>query len=449
MAKNPSAGSLTQAFVSGCSKAFSENTQNQLACNAVTHVDLGKVAMRRKAFESYDHTFSVQVKQEGKATHQKQTGRCWIFAALNVMRLPLMKKYDLEEFEFSQAYLFFWDKLEKANYFLESIIETRKEERTGRLVSWLLTTPLADGGQWHMFVNLVKKYGVVPKSAMQESFQSSHSAKMNAFLTAKLREFAGTLRQMHEEKKSLAQLRKKKQEMMEEVYRILSIFLGEPPKTFDWHFRNKKKKYQHFSQLTPQEFFKKHVPYKIDDKICLIHAPTKDKPFGKLFTVQYLGNIVGGEIIKYVNLKAEDLRRYAIASLKKDEAIWFGCDVGKHFDRDLGVMDMDLFDYEQVFGTRLNQSKEERLNYGQSQMTHAMVLTAVDMKGRSVKKWRVENSWGDRYGDKGYFLMSDAWFGEYLYEIVIDKRFVPQSVRKILKTKPIVLPPWDPMGALA
>lgn len=449
MTKRAVAGSLANPFIESCGKRFEENPKNLLACNAATHVDLTKVSMSRDRFYGVNHIFSHQVKQEGKATNQKSTGRCWIFAALNVMRLPLMKKYNLEEFEFSQSYLFFWDKFEKANFFLENIISTRNEDLKGRLVMWLLETPVADGGQWHMFVNLVKKYGVVPKDVMKESFSSSNSARTNALLNAKLREFAGILRAMNKKGANLNLLRKKKAEMMEEVYRILRIFLGEPPKKFDWHFRNKKKKYVSFKGLSPQEFLKKHVPYKVQDKICLINAPTKDKPYNKLYTVQFLGNVVGGEIVTYVNLDTTSLRNYAISSLKGGEAVWFGCDVGKHFDKDLGIMDMDLFDYELVFGTNLNQSKADRLDYGQSQMTHAMVLTGVDLKGRSASKWRVENSWGEKHGEKGYCVMTDDWFDQYLYEIVIDKKYVPKKVRDILKQKPKILLPWDPMGSLA
>ena len=447
--KTKEKGVVAEKFLKKCSKDFLADPKNLLARNAVSHVDLGEIAMDRDVYNQVNHTFSHQVKLEGKATNQRQTGRCWLFAALNTMRLPLMEKYQLEDFEFSQAYLFFWDKFEKANFFLENVITTVKEDAASRLLMWLTSKPIEDGGQWHMFVNLVKKYGVVPKDVMPEIFSSKNSVKINALLNAKLREFAIQLRAMHGKGQKATTLRKEKESMLEEIYKILAIFLGEPPVSFEWHFRNKKKKYKHFTGLTPQTFFKKHVPYKLDDKICLINAPTKNKPFNKLFTVNFLGNVTGGDIIKYINLPIENLRRFTMASLKGGESVWFGADVGKCFHRKLGVMDDQLYNYELVFGTDSNMTKAERLDYGESQMTHAMVFTAVDIKNKKPVKWRVENSWGKDSGDKGYFLMTDKWFDEFVYEVIVDKKYIPKNVLSILKQKPIVLDPWDPMGSLA
>lgn len=442
-------GTLTEETLKGYSKAFHASPKNRLAQNAMTHVDFGQVAMCRNTYNQIDHTFSHQVQGEGKATSQKRSGRCWLFAALNTMRLPLMKKYKLEDFEFSQSHLFFWDKVEKSNYFLESIIQTRKEDLKGRLMHWILRQPMEDGGQWHMFVSLINKYGVMPKSVMPETFSSSNSARLNTILDGKLRECAVKLRKMSDEGDSLAKLRTKKKEMMGEIYRIITIFLGEPPERFDWSFRDKDKKFKCFKNLTPQQFLKKHVPYKQEDKVCLIHAPTSDKPLNRLFSIQHLGNVVGGEDIQYINAPIDVLRNAAIASLKKGEAVWFGCDVGKELDRKLGVMDHGLFDYDLVLDTKIELTKGERLDYGESLMTHAMVLTGVDIPKTRPVKWRVENSWGDDLGSKGYFLMSDQWFDEFLYEIVVDKKYVPKKILDILAQRPIVLPPWDPMGSLA
>ncbi len=440
---------ISQAQLTRYSKDFNANTQHLLARNALTHVDLNKVAMSRDSFYEVDHTFSHTIKNEGTACNQKASGRCWLFAALNVMRLPLMKKYHLDKFEFSQSYLFFWDKLEKANYFLESILETAHLPIDDRTVMWILENPLSDGGQWHMFVNLVNKYGLVPQSVYPESFQSSHSAKLNAFVIAKLRQYALELRAVKQGKKNAQLIRSLKTEMVCEVYRFLSIFLGEPPQKFDWHFRNKNKRYYDFKNLSPHSFLKKHVPYEVNDKVCLINAPTKDKPFEQVYTVKHLGNVVGGESIKYINLPIQDLQRYSIASLKDNEAVWFGCDVGKHFDREKGVMDLDLYDYPLVFGAGLKQNKAQRLDARQSCMTHAMVFTAVNLKGTKATKWRVENSWGDKSGSKGYCIMTDDWFAEYLYEVAIDKKYLPKKVLSILNKKVKVLNPWDPMGSLA
>ncbi len=440
---------VTEKTIKECSQNFQNNPKNLLARNALTHVDFTQVAMCRKTYFDVEHTFSHQIKDEGKATNQKSSGRCWLFAALNVMRLAMMEKYKMDQFEFSQTYLFFWDKLEKSNFFLENILATLNEETSDRTLMWILQTPINDGGQWDMFVNLVNKYGVIPKTAMPESYSSGHSNQLNSFLNRMLREFACELRNDHKDKATLPTLRKKKTEMLNEIFRILTIFLGEPPQTFDWSFRDKKKKFSTFLNLTPQAFYKKHVPYNVDDQVCLINAPTKDKPFNKLYTVKYLGNVVGGELVRYINLPSKDLRKYAMASLKDHNSVWFGCDVGKEFSRKLGVMDTKLYDYDLLFGITPKSTKAERLDYGQSQMTHAMVFTGVDVRKDGPRKWRVENSWGDEYGDKGYMMMGDDWFDEYLYEIVVDKKYVPKKVKDILKQKPIVLSPWDPMGSLA
>ncbi|MCH7493146.1 C1 family peptidase [bacterium] len=442
-------GHLSTETLAGWRQEFVGDPKSRLARNAVTRLDSSEVALDRTATVAAQHTFSVQVELEGKATAQKASGRCWLFAGLNVMRLGLMEKYDLEEFEFSQSYLFFWDKIEKSNYFLENILATPDEKIGSRLLSWLLADPVGDGGQWDMFINLVHKHGVVPQDAYPESHSSSSSRSLNWLVTTKLREFAIRLREQAAGGADMGSLREAKLGMLAEIHRILCIHLGEPPKAFDWQFRDKDKKFHDFRALTPRSFFAEHVDYDPAERVCLINAPTTDKPFGRLFTVQYLGNMPDGHSVRYVNLPIDDLKAAAVASLEDGEAVWFGCDVGKHFHRDLGVMDMDLYDFHLVYGTSPGMDKGERLNHGDSQMTHAMVLTGVDLEDGRPVRWRVENSWGEKVGKKGYFVMSDKWFTEYLYELAIAKRFLSAETLAILEQDPIVLPPWDPMGSLA
>jgi bleomycin hydrolase len=447
--KTMSTNNLNSSLLKQFQKNFESCDKNILAQNAAGHVAISNIATNRNEFSSTQHCFSNSIKLEGKATNQHQSGRCWLFAALNTIRLPLMKKYHLEDFEFSQAYLFFWDKLEKSNFFLENILATRSLPQDSREVHFLLACPQSDGGQWHMFVNLVEKYGLIPKSNMPDTFPAKKSAGLNQFLSGKLREYACFLREKNQKKASLASLKKEKMLMMQEVWNILCIFLGTPPTTFDWQFKDKKDKVHSFSNLTPKSFVKKHLPYKFSDQVCLINAPTKDKPFQKTYTVKFLGNVVEGEPIIYLNLPISELKRTAIASIKQNNAVWFGCDVGKEFHRELGSLDMDIYDNELVFGTKFNLSKAQRLDYRQSLMTHAMVLSAVDLKNNKPKKWRIENSWGEKIGDKGYLVMTDAWFDEYLYETVVDKKFLTPKQRTLLKQKPKELAPWDPMGSLA
>ena len=442
-------GEITMDAINQFNQEFCQDPKNMLAMNAVTKNSITDVAMSRNAFVNAQHTFSHLVPLEGKATSQKSSGRCWIFAALNVMRLPLMAKHNLEEFEFSQSYMFFWDKFEKSNYFLESIIDTKEKPVDDRTIMWLFQTAISDGGQWDMFVNLINKYGVVPKDAMPESYASSNSGLMNRMILHKLREYAKQLRDLNQSGRQVSELRKLKNNQMQEIYRILCIFLGEPPKKFDWQFRDKDKKFFDFQDVTPKEFMEKHVPFNINDKVCLVNAPTKDKPLNNVLTVKYLGNIVEGFPTRYLNVDIDVIKQAAAASIKDGEAVWFGCDVGKRFHRDIGVMDMDLYDYNLVIGTDTALDKGARLDYGDSAMTHAMVFTGVDIQNDQIEKWRVENSWGDKVGSKGYFIMTDKWFDEFNYEVVVDKKYISENILNIAKQKPIELNPWDPMGSLA
>ena len=442
--------SISKNNISKFNKDFKSNPTNKISRNALTRSQINNIAMDWDAFRMIDHTYSDVVNNEmKKVTNQKASGRCWGFAGLNLMRISLSEKYNLGDFEFSQNYFMFFDKLEKSNYFLENILKTLDESYDSRLMMHLLHSPVQDGGQWDMFVNLIEKYGVVPQSVMAESFQSSQSRMMNQFLTRKLREFAWTLREMNGKGKKLSELRKEKEKMMSVIYSMLCVCLGDPPTKFDWQTRDKKNKFIRLTDLTPVDFYKKHSNVNLKDKVCLIHAPMSNKKMNELYTVSFLGNVVGGQIIKYANVEIEDIKRAAIKSIKNNESIWFGCDVGKMFHRDLGLMDMDLYDYDALFGTTFPMNKATRLEYGDSQMTHAMLFTGVDLVDNKPVKWRVENSWGNKSGDKGYFLMTDKWFDEYNYEVVIDKKYLPSKLIKLFDENPKKLNPWDPMGALA
>ena len=442
--------SISKTNLSKFNKDFKNCPTNKISRNALTRTQINNIAMDWDAFRMIDHTYSDVVNNEmKKVTNQKSSGRCWGFAGLNLMRISLAEKYNLGNFEFSQNYFMFFDKLEKSNYFLENILKTFDEAYDSRLMMHLLSEPVQDGGQWDMFVNLIEKYGVIPQSVMPESFQSSQSRMMNGFLTRKLREFAYVLRDKNKKGVKLTQLRKDKEEMLSTIYSMLCIFLGNPPETFTWQIRNKKNKFIRIKNLSPLEFYKKHVNVKLKDKVCLIHAPMSNKKMNELYTVSYLGNVIDGEIIKYANVEMDVIKRASVKSLKNNEAVWFGCDVGKMFHRDLGVMDTSLYDYESVLNTQFNMDKKTRLEYGDSLMTHAMLFTGVDLIKNEPIKWRVENSWGEKSGNKGYFLMTDEWFDEYNFEVVVDKKYLPKRILKIFKQKPIMLDPWDPMGSLA
>jgi len=431
-------------------KSTDANPQVRLARNAAVRGDVMDLALDWEAFRRIDHTFSDIVTGQMKVTNQKSSGRCWGFAGLNLFRIYLGRKYNLKKFEFSQNYFIFCDKLEKSNYFLENIIKTTDEPLDGRLVMHLLTDPIQDGGQWHMFVNLIEKYGVLPQTEMPESFQSSQSMRMNRMITRKLRGFAKDLRAAYEKGADTKKLRVMKEDMLRTIYQMLTICLGSPPEKFEWQIRDKDKKFHRFEKLNPKQFYKEHVGLDLNDYVCLINCPMSDKSYNEIYTVDYLGNVVEGSIIRYLNLPSKRLKEVAAASIKDDHPVWFGCDVGKHFHRNLGVMDMDIFDFELFYSTDFPMTKTDRLEFGDSQMTHAMLFTGVDLDGRGhPRKWQVENSWGEKRSDKGYDIMTDSWFDEYNYEVVVYKNYITKDEFTVYQKDPVVLPPWDPMGALA
>jgi bleomycin hydrolase len=440
---------LGQDQLRGFQQAFETDPKNKLAMNAITKNSVNAVALNHDVVTNTNHTFS-HVLKSNDITSQARSGRCWLFAGLNTFRVEAMKHLNVEKFELSQNYMMFWDKLEKANYFLESIIATLDEPTDGRLIMFLLGSPIQDGGQWDMFVNLVKKYGVLPKSFMPETESSSNTGAMTSLVTAKLREDAAELRRMHAQGAGEQALRDCKVEMMGVIYRMLVIHLGEPPHEFLWQWRDKDNNFHRDGMITPQEFFKRYVQVDLDGMVCLINCPTADKPFNKLYTIQYLGNVVEGHIVRYLNVDIATFKKAALDQVVGGSPVWFGCDVGKMLERDLGILDTDVYDYQLAYNTEFRAGKAERVDYGQSVMTHAMVFTGVDVnpKGKPTK-WRVENSWGEQVGDKGFLIMSDRWFDEYMYEVVVEKRYVPADLLAILDTEPVKLPPWDPMGSLA
>ena len=441
--------SISLSNVKKFKRNFNLSSTNTLSRNALIQNDANKVAVNWENFSQINHIYSNTISKQLPVTNQKASGRCWGFAGLNLLRLEIVKKYNLSNFEFSQNYFMFWDKLEKANYFLENILKTLDYDYDSRLMMHLLQAPVQDGGQWDMFVNLIEKYGAVPQSVMPETNHSSKSGMMNYFLTHKLREFAYIIRKSNKSRTKIKDLRNKKEKMISEIYSLLCMFLGNPPTNFDWSIKDQDNKFSRFNNIEPINFYKKFTKIKLKDKVCLIHAPMSNKKMNELYTVDFLGNVVGGNIIKYANLEIKELKRAAIKSIKNDEAVWFGCDVGKMFNRNLGIMDMDLYDYENLLNSKFKMNKATRLEYGDSLMTHAMLFTGVDIKANKPQKWRVENNWGNKNGDKGYYLMSDNWFDEYNYEVVVDKKYLTSKILSIFDLEPKKLDPWDPMGALA
>ena len=443
--------SISLEIIKTFQKESNSESNLKLSRNAATHNEITDLAMDWDVYRRIDHTFSDQIIGEMKITNQKSSGRCWGYAGLNLFRIYLGRKHDIRNFEFSQTYFMFWDKLEKSNYFFNSIIKTANKPWDSRLMMHLLDSPIQDGGQWDMWVNLIDKYGVVPKSEMPETFQSGKSMRMNRMITRKLREFAKDLRDSIKKKITEESLFELKTTMLSTVYKMLVIHLGNPPDSFNWQVRDKKKVFQRFKKLTPLSFFKDHVGIDLNELVCLINCPMSDKEYNKVYTVEFLGNVVEGNPIRYLNVDIDVLKNATVESIKNNEPVWFGCDVGKYLHRTHGVMDTKLFDFELFYGTEFGLDKASRLEYGESKMTHAMLFTGVDLDSkRNPKKWRVENSWGERNGEKGYYIMSDDWFDQYLYEVVINKKYLESNIIDLYENQDAkLLPLWDPMGALA
>ncbi|MGN0314842.1 MAG: aminopeptidase C [Fusicatenibacter sp.] len=440
---------ITKDMLAQFEERFDADRANALAMNAVTANGISAAAKNYQMEREVTHDFSVSLEHD-KVTDQKKSGRCWMFAALNVLRAGVMKNTNLDSFELSQSYPAFYDKLEKANYFLESILNTLDEPTDGRLIAHLLRAPLNDGGQWDMLCSIVEKYGLVPKSAMPESAVSSATNEFCAYATEKLREDACILRKAYAGGVSYEELRRKKEAMLETIYDMLCICYGKPPKTFTFEYRDKDKNFHRDTNLTPKTFYEKYVGVDLKEYISLINAPTVDKPYYRSYSVEYLGNVAEGRPVRYVNLPIEELKKAAIAQMKDGEPVWFGCDVGKRLNRDGGIMDPGTFGVENLFHTTFGMTKAERLDYGQSLMTHAMVFQGVnlDEEGRP-NRWQVENSWGEESGKNGYLVMSDSWFDEYMYQVVVNKKHLPKEAVEAYESEPIMLKPWDPMGSLA
>lgn len=429
---------------------FARDAAYTVAKNAVTSNGLVKSARVPERVAKVTRSFTYQVQPQGAITNQKQSGRCWMFAALNIMRFEMMQRWNLETFEFSQSYPLFYDKLERANWFLCQVLDMLDEPLDGREMAFLLADPLGDGGQWDMFMALVRKYGVVPKEAMPETTCSSNTREMDAYLTKLLRGYAAELRRAHEAGAGADELCDRIPQMMATVRRALCICLGEPPASFDVRAHDKDKKLVEHLGMTPLGFYREFLAERFDDYVSVISANTADKPFGRTYTIERLGNVAEAGQVKHLNLPIERLKELALSMLRDNRPVWFGSDVGQSSLRDDGLLDPAAIDVDAIFGTQVEMDRATRLDYGDSCMTHAMVLQGVDVDASGkTTQWRVENSWGKDFGNDGFYIMDDAWFDEFVYQIAVPKSLLTAEERAAWETEPVNLRPWDPMGTLA
>lgn len=425
-------------------KEFASNPQYRVMQNAVTQTPVNSLALDRQVVTSMDHSVS-HLLDDWKVTNQKKSGRCWLFAGLNLLRVGAAEKLGVKDFEFSQNYLLFWDKFERSNFFLEAIIDTAGRDADDRTVAHLLSDPIGDGGQWNMFVALVRKHGLVPKSAMPETESSSATAQMNDVLRKLLRQGARDLRALEGDEAR----RDRKREILTTVHRVLSIHLGTPPQKFLWQWKDSDKGFHRDGWTTPAEFAAAYVQLPVDEYVCLVHDPRPTSPVGKTFTVDFLGNVVDAPPVVYLNVDIDLMKQLTKDAIVGGEPVWFGCDVGKQMNADLGFWDANLYDYGSVYDTEFTLDKAERLVHHETLMTHAMLFTGVDVVDGKPRRWRVENSWGDEKADSGFWTMNDSWFGEHVFEIAVRRSALPAELQARLDDEPIVLPAWDPMGALA
>ena len=428
-------------------KEYRKDKRNDVVRHAISKTNLSTVVRSQDEIENVNFDFEINVKTLS-AANQRQSGRCWIFAATNVLREMVAKQLNLGEFELSQSYVAFYDRLEKCNYVLETIIELLDKDYDDRTLTFILQSGIGDGGQWDMFVNVVNKYGLCPKHVFPETATSSATRDTNLLINFNLRKFASDSKVLFREK-GLEAVRKEKEDVLKRIYFLLINAYGVPPKEFTFEYTDKDGNYYRQEGLTPLKFKQEYIGDKLNDYVSLINAPTKDKPFNKSFTVKYLGNVVGGKIVTHLNLPMERLKELIIAQLKDGNIVWFGSDVGFYGDREAGIWDDRIFDYPSAVDLDFKMDKGESLDFRASAMNHAMCITGVAFKNGKPDKWKIENSWGTANGKDGYYYMSASWFDHFVYQAVVDKKYLSEAELKAYNAKPIELKPWDPMGSLA
>lgn len=429
---------LTAGDVAEFSKTFHEDDNNLSRQNALANNSIKSLSIDRATRIKQQHLFSDKIDVKG-ISNQKSSGRCWLFAGLNILRPDLIDRYNLEDFEFSQNYLFFYDKLEKSNLFLSQMVAMRDRDIHDRELEFLLDSPVGDGGQWNMVVDLVEKYGLVPMTAMPETYASSKTKEMNMLLQKRLRKAAAAIRNTD----NIAEQSSIHQKALTDVYRILALALGEPPQTFVWQYEDEDEKLSKANSFTPQQFRDQVVKQDLSDYVYLLQNPTKE--YFQTYSVSLDRDMIEKADMSVLNLPVDVLKAQTLKAVMDDEPVWFACDVGQEQLGEDGLMVRGIYDYEALLGVDFSLSKEEQILYGESIPTHAMVFVGVDLVGKKSRQWKVENSWGTERGNEGYWLMDDAWFDQYLYGVILPKKYLDKNTLNALEKPPIVLPPWDAM----
>ncbi|MCM1297689.1 MAG: C1 family peptidase [Muribaculaceae bacterium] len=436
-------GGLSAETLQQLRESYGNTPADRAIHNAIAGGDINKLAYNLDNLNNFDNHFSHRVPSKG-ITNQRSSGRCWLFTGLNVLRSQAMRQHSLPKLELSQSYNFFYDQLEKSNLFLQGIIDTSSKPMDDRMVEWLFDNTLGDGGQFTGVADNLTKYGVVPKELMNETHSTENTKLMRQFLTWKLREDALELRKLCAEGKKAGDVLKRKNEMLAEVYRILALNIGVPPTQFTWTRRDSKGNAIETKTYTPQQFYQEYFGNDLKNGyVMFMNDPTRE--YYKVYEIDFDRHSYDGDNWKYINVPMDEIKKMAIESIKDSTAMYFSCDVGKYADRERGILDINNYDYESLLGVKFGMDKKQRIETGVSGSTHAMTLAGVDLdENGTPKKWLIENSWGTNPND-GYMIATDKWMDEFLFRLVVEKRFVPENLLKLLEQKPIMLPAWDPM----
>ena len=457
LAYNANAQNIGEQELMQLKESFVKDAQTIATQNILTNDRNIKSKTKNHALAgSYDHFFKYRVNVKG-ITDQQSSGRCWMFTSMNALRPIVMEKYNVSKFDFSHNYNYFWDILEKSNLYLENMIRTADKDINSEEVVFYLKSPVDDGGVWNLFYNIGEKYGVVPQEVMPETEHSNNTSQMIGVIKIRLKKAGWDLRETYaaksnfkkNDKKAKAELENALKEVkmaaLKDVYRVLALCLGEPPTEFTWRYKNKEGKIISV-KTTPKEFYKNIVPadYNPSENIMIMNDPTRE--YYKVYEIQNYRNSVEGINWVYLNLPNEEIKEAALKSIKDNTPMYASCDVGKQSDTKAGYMDPNMYDYNTFLGIDLNMDKKARILTRYSGSSHAMLLIACDTdENDNPVKWEFENSWGAGSGNHGYITFTDEWFNEYMFRIVINKKYLGQKAIEAAKTEPVQLPAWDYM----